>query len=72
MKEEYKRYIGIAILFMGLWGISGLINGDGFFGGIEMQIDAVGDIVSSVIKGALIVGVIWFISTLFKKKYKDE
>jgi len=68
MREEFKGYIGIAIFLMVLWGIFGLIGGDGFFGGIGQQIDAIGDIVSLIIKFALVIGVIWFISTLFKKK----
>ncbi len=71
MKEEFKGYIGIAIFLMVIWGVFGLIGGDGFFGGIGMQIDAIGDIVSLVLKVALLFGVIWFISTLFKKKDKN-
>ncbi len=55
-----------------LWGIFGLIEGDGFFGGIGMQIDAIGDIVSLVIKFVLFIAAIWFISTWFKKDKSEN
>jgi uncharacterized membrane protein len=72
MKEELPAEVQVAIGLMVMWGIFGLVRGDGFFGGILLQIDAIGDIVSLVLKGALFFGVIWFISSLFKKKDKDE
>lgn len=67
MGNKLKNYIGIAIFFMVGWGISGLIGGDGFFGGIGKQIDAIGSIVSIIIKVATVIGVIWLFSEMFKK-----
>ena len=68
MNEQLKNIIGIAIILMIIWGIIGLIGGDGFFGGIGNQIDAIGDIVSFIIKAVLIMGVIWFLIQIFKGK----
>lgn len=70
MKDDLKGIIGVAIFLMILWGLTGLIGGDGFFGGIGKQIDAIGDIISYIIKAALFFGVIWLIITVFGKKDK--
>jgi hypothetical protein len=70
MNEKLKEYLTIAIFFIVLWGIFGLLSGDGFFGGIGKQIDAIGDIVSFIIKAAIFIGVIWFIISLFGKDKK--
>jgi hypothetical protein len=67
MTEEFKGYIKIAIFLLVLWGLIGLIQGDGFLNGIGKQIDGIGDIVSILIKLILAIGVIWFIISLFKK-----
>lgn len=68
MRKEIKGILGVVIFLMVIWGLFGLVDGEGFIGGIGTQIDAFGDIVSLVIKIVLIIGVIWFITTLFKKK----
>lgn len=68
MKDNLKNYIGIATFFLVLWGIGGLIGGDGFFGGISEQIDAIGSIISKIINFALVIGVIWVILELSKNK----
>lgn len=70
MNDKLKNYFGIALFLIVIWGIIGLIRGDGFFGGIGIQIDAIGDIVSLIIKGVLFIGLIWFILNLFNKKKK--
>lgn len=69
MEDEFMDYIGPAIGIMLLWGVFGLINGKGFFGAIEMNIDMIGDIVSEIIKLVLYIGVFTFvISSLNKYK----
>ena len=66
MKKE--EFIGIAISLMLFWGIFGLIGGHGFWGGIWIQIDAIVNIVLTIIEEILFLGVMWFILTLFKNK----
>lgn len=66
MKDTVKGVIFIAILLMIIWGIEGLTKGYGFLGGIKKQIDAIGEIISTLIKIGLVVGVIWFIIEIFK------
>ena len=68
MKKELKGFIGIAAFILILWGIFGLISGNGFFGGIGKEIDAIGDLVALALKIALIIGVIWLVYALFKKE----
>ena len=68
MGDKAKGFIVVAIFLMVLWGIQGAIEGDGFFGGIGNQIDAIGMIVSYVIKIALVLGIIWFLVETFKDK----
>lgn len=72
MNDKIKSYIAIAIVFMIVWGVFGLIEGEGFFGGIGMQIDAIGDIISGIIKAAIIFGVIWFIIELNNDNNEKE
>ncbi len=69
--KDYKGYIIVAIFLMVIWGIFGLIDGSGFLGGIGNQIDAIGDIISLIIKIVLAFGVIWFIINIFKKNPKQ-
>jgi len=68
MSESKKEIIYIGVGLLVLWGIVGLVKGDGFFEGIEKQIDAIGDIVSWLIKVGLAFLVLWFIITNVKKK----
>lgn len=65
-------YIPIALAFMFMWGINGCFEGDGFFGGIDKQFDAIGDIVVLVLKGALFIGVGWFIFEKLKNRDKKS
>lgn len=60
--------VPVAIVLMVIWGIVGLFEGDGFFGGIGKQIDAIGKIVAWAIKGGLVVGGIWLIGQYFNKR----
>lgn len=66
MKEEFKKFVGIAIFLMVFWGIMGLIQGKGFWGSINMEINAIGYAVSLAIKIALFAGVAWLIVDYFK------
>ena len=52
------------------WGVLGLIEGKGFFGGIGVQFDAIGDLFVMALKGVAIIGIGWFI--LDRLKYRDE
>lgn len=66
--KDYNGYIIVAIFLAVLWGIFGLMDGSGFIGGIGNNIDAIGNILSFIIKVALAAGIIWFIINIFKKK----
>ena len=68
--EGLKGIIQVAIVFLVIWGIFGLLSGDGFFGGIAKQFDAIGEIVAMVLKGAVFLGVGWLI--LDKVKDRDN
>jgi hypothetical protein len=63
-----KNIIQIALICMCIWGGLGLIEGKGFFGGIENRFEAIGDIVVMVLKGLVFIGVGWFII----EKLKDR
>jgi hypothetical protein len=67
-----SEFISIAIGIVIIWGITGLFKGDGFFGGITKQIDAIGDFISLIIKGALIIGFVWLIFYLLDSKRKED
>lgn len=68
MNDKIKSYLAIAIFLLVLWGIGGMFDGSGFIGGIGSQIDAIGSIISFLIKAALILGVIWLIIEILKDK----
>jgi hypothetical protein len=67
-----SEIIAIVIGLLLIWGVTGLFKGDGFFGGITNSIDAIGDLVSLVIKGVLVIGVIWLIFYLLNSKKKKD
>ena len=72
MNEEdtqgLKNVITGAVIFMIGWGLLGLFNGDGFWGGIGIQFDAIGDIFVSLLEGLVFIGVCWLII----QKLKDR
>jgi hypothetical protein len=72
MNDKIKNYLIIAIFLMALWGIGGIFDGSGFVGGIGNQIDAIGSIISFLIKAALVLGVIWLIIETFKDKEEKK
>lgn len=62
-----------ALVFIASWGVMGLIEGDGFFGGIGKQFDAIGRLVAMVLKGAVILGALWLgVQWLSSKEHKPE
>lgn len=63
--------IGIIVGLLVIWGIFGLANGDGFFGGIGVQIDAIGDLVALLLKVAIGIGIIWLILNQLSKDKKN-
>lgn len=67
MSDNVKNIIGIVVFFVILWGLKGLIVGEGFFGAITLQLYAIGELASIVIKFAIIIGVIGLIIFLFSK-----
>lgn len=67
MSENIKNIIGVVLFLVILWGLHGLIVGEGFFGAIYLQLYAIGELVSIVIKFAIIIGIIWLILFLFSK-----
>ena len=70
--DGLKNIIKIAIIFMVGWGLLGLFNGDGFFGGIGREFDAIGDLVAMVVKGLVFIGIIWFIFEKLKNRDKKS
>jgi hypothetical protein len=68
MSNQIKGYLTIAIFLMIIWGIGGIFQGSGFIGGIGNQIDAIGSIISLLMKAALVLGVIWLFIEIFKDK----
>ena len=70
--DGLKNIIQIALVFMFIWGVYGWIQGDGFFGGIGKQFDAIGDIVVMVLKGVVFMGVGWFIFEKLKNRDKKS
>ena len=67
MSENIKNIIGVVMFLVILWGLKGLIVGEGFSGAIYLQLYAIGEIVSILIKFAIIIGIIWLIIFLFSK-----
>ena len=63
-----KNVIIFALFLMTGWGLLGLVNGDGFFGGIGQEFDAIGDLFAMVVKGLVFIGVGW----LILEKLKDR
>ena len=68
--DGLKNIIIFALFLMIGWGLLGLVNGDGFFGGIGQEFDAIGDIFAMVVKGLVFIGVGWLI--LEKLKDRDK
>ena len=66
--SDMQWFVPVAIFLMVIWGITGLFQGDGFFGGIGKQVDAIGDIIAWAIKGGLVIGGIWLIGQFFNKR----
>ena len=54
MSENIKNIIGVVMFLVILWGLKGLIVGEGFSGAIYLQLYAIGEIVSILIKFAII------------------
>ena len=71
MNSSTKKFSFVATFLLILWGLEGVLSGDGFLNGIGGQIDATGDIISLIIKYALIFGGIWFVIQLIKGKEKN-
>lgn len=67
MNDEVKGIIGIVIILLILWGVKGIIVGEGFFGAINLQLYAIGELISFVIKFTIIIGIIWLMLFLFGK-----
>jgi hypothetical protein len=72
MNDNFKIFFGTIIFFVIAWGISGLIDGKGFFTPTIEIIDSIGNqignLISSLIKIGLFVGIIWLTYLLFNKK----
>lgn len=72
MNETTKIIIAVIIFFIIAWGITGLIDGKNFFDPTIEVIDAIGhnigNFISSLLKLALVVGIIWLVYLLFNKK----
>lgn len=68
MNDKIKGYIAIAIFLIVIAGISGLVNGNSFVGGVGQEADAIGDLISFFIKVGIVIGLIWLLTTLFKDK----
>ena len=74
MNFDWRLYISVALVFMLMWGGCGLVSGDGFFGGIEKQFEAIGNIVVYIIKTLVFWGVLCLIFDLVtrpKRKPKE-
>lgn len=67
MIDKIKGIIGIVIILLILWGVKGIIVEEGFFGAINLQLYAIGELISFVIKIAIIMGIIWLMFFLFVK-----
>lgn len=68
MDNKIKNYLQLAIVFAVCWGIAGIFDGSGFIEGIGSQIDAIGSIISYIIKAGLFFGIIWLVIEMFKDK----
>lgn len=68
MGENTKNIGGLVLIFLVIWGIIGLINGDGFFGGIIDNIQAIGNIIVNLIQSLFVIGIIWVLILIFRTK----
>ena len=68
MDDSIKRIGFVVICFLILWGVDGLIRGNGFFGGIAGQIEAITNIVFFIVIIGLILGGIWLVRQYFNPK----
>lgn len=72
MNKEFKPYLYIALIFLCLWGFSGLISGKGFFGEIAEQFGAFGSLLFLLLKLVISLGaialIIYVIALIRNKK----
>ena len=72
MNDNVKIVFGTIIFFVVVWGIFGLINGEGFFTPTIEVIDSIGrqigKLISNLITIGIFVGIIWLVILLFNKK----
>ncbi len=72
MDDKNKYYIGYAVGFLVVWDLIGLMEGNGFAGGIRLQIEAIGNILRDIIYMAIIFGIAWYVLSLLGKKANDS
>jgi len=63
-------FVPVGIILMILWGLVGLITGDGFFGGIGKQFDAIGELISLGLKLGAVILILWLIFNYLNNKDK--
>ena len=70
--NQLKGYVYLAIGLMVIWGIIGLFKGEGFFGGIAMSFEAIGELVALFLKLLVGAGILWVIFKFFEKKEQKK
>lgn len=72
MRDNTKAVFGTLIFFVIVWGIIGLISGQGFFTPtieiIKSFGSQIGEAISTLLTIGLFIGIIWFLIMLFNKK----